>query len=141
LLFVGLKIQNSSLFHNLFSIVLGKDWGNGFFTVCRLPQLPEERLKKMQEGLLKEWEEEEPSVKKRWARLKTDATANPVQVKFGYALTCHKAQGGQWDAVFVDHGWMKEGPLDTEFYRWLYTAVTRARQQVFLVNLDSRLLD
>jgi ATP-dependent exoDNAse (exonuclease V) alpha subunit len=106
-----------------------------------LPQLPEERLKKMQEGLLKEWEEEEPSVKKRWARLKTDATANPVQVKFGYALTCHKAQGGQWDAVFVDHGWMKEGPLDTEFYRWLYTAVTRARQQVFLVNLDSRLLD
>lgn len=104
-----------------------------------LPQIPEDKIKKMQEVLMKDWEEEEPSIKKRWARLKSDPTANPVQVKFGYALTCHKAQGGQWDAVFVDHGWLKEGPLDTEFYRWLYTALTRARQQVFLVDPDSRL--
>lgn len=106
-----------------------------------LPQLPEEQIRKMQEIHMQDLEQEEPSVKKRWARLKTDPSANPVQIKFGYALTCHKAQGGQWDAVFVDHGWLKPGPLDNEFFRWLYTAITRARQQVFLVEPDSRLLE
>jgi exodeoxyribonuclease-5 len=87
-----------------------------------------------------EWSQEEKNQKKLWARLKTDPLANALQIKFGYALTCHKAQGGQWDAVFIDHGFLKEGPLDTEFYRWLYTALTRARKEVYIINPDSRLL-
>lgn len=104
------------------------------------PQMPEDKLRPFQEAILQEWEEEEPNLKKRWARLKSDPRANPLQIKFGYALTCHKAQGGQWDAIFVDHGWLKPGELDQEFFRWLYTAITRAKKQVFLVEPDSRLL-
>jgi exodeoxyribonuclease-5 len=57
-----------------------------------------------------------------------------IQVKFGYAVTCHKAQGGQWAAVFVDHGYFLEEMWDIEYMRWLYTAITRARNELFLVN-------
>ena len=104
-----------------------------------LPQLSEEQQKKQFEVLMGEWGETEKSQKKLWARLKTDPLSNPLQIKFGYALTCHKAQGGQWDAVFVDHGFLKEGPPDTEFYRWLYTAVTRARKELFFIEPDPRI--
>ena len=57
-----------------------------------------------------------------------------VQVKFGYAVTCHKAQGGQWSAVFVDHGYFLEEMWDAEYMRWLYTAITRASKNLYLVN-------
>jgi exodeoxyribonuclease-5 len=59
-----------------------------------------------------------------------------VQVKFGYAVTCHKAQGGQWSAVFVDHGYFVDEMWDSEYMRWLYTAITRASEQLFLVNFS-----
>ena len=59
-----------------------------------------------------------------------------VQVKFGYAITCHKAQGGQWAAVFVDHGYFVEDMWDSDYMRWLYTAITRAQTQLFLVNFS-----
>ena len=57
-----------------------------------------------------------------------------LQVKFAYAVTCHKAQGGQWKKVFVDPGQVAEEQLNSDFYRWLYTALTRATETVFLVN-------
>jgi len=104
-----------------------------------LPQLSEEQLKTYNQVLMAEWADDEKNQKKLWAKLKTDPFANALQIKFGYALTCHKAQGGQWDAVFIDHGFLKEGPLDTEFYRWFYTAVTRARKEVFIIEPDGRL--
>jgi exodeoxyribonuclease-5 len=59
---------------------------------------------------------------------------NALQVKFAYAVTCHKAQGGQWRTVFIDQGNIPEDQLDTDYYRWLYTALTRATEKVFLVN-------
>lgn len=59
---------------------------------------------------------------------------NALQVKFAYAVTCHKAQGGQWKRVFVDQGQLAEEQLDSDYYRWLYTALTRATERVFLVN-------
>ncbi len=59
-----------------------------------------------------------------------------LQVKFGYAVTCHKAQGGQWSAVFVDHGYFVHDMWDKEYMRWLYTAITRASKQLFLVNFS-----
>lgn len=62
---------------------------------------------------------------------------NALQVKFAYALTCHKSQGGQWDAVFVDQGYLKEEQVDKEYVRWLYTALTRARKELFLVNFHA----
>lgn len=59
---------------------------------------------------------------------------NSLQVKFAYAVTCHKAQGGQWKKVFVDPGQIADEQLNTDYYRWLYTALTRASETVFLVN-------
>lgn len=59
---------------------------------------------------------------------------NSLQVKFAYAVTCHKAQGGQWKKVFIDHGYLPEDQINTEYYRWLYTALTRASEQIYLVN-------
>jgi exodeoxyribonuclease-5 len=59
---------------------------------------------------------------------------NALQVKFAYAVTCHKAQGGQWQNVFIDQGYVTEEMLGIEYYRWLYTAFTRATKQVYLVN-------
>ena len=63
---------------------------------------------------------------------------NSLQVKFGYAVTCHKAQGGQWKKVFVDPGMINEEQLNDEFYRWLYTALTRSTDTVYLVNFPDR---
>ena len=66
--------------------------------------------------------------------LKQDPYYNALQIKFAMAVTCHKAQGGQWDAVFIDQGFLTEEMLNTEFIRWLYTACTRATKELFLLN-------
>ena len=60
---------------------------------------------------------------------------NAVQVKYAYAVTCHKAQGGQWRNVFLDIGYMTKEMLGEDFYRWLYTAFTRATHRLYIVNL------
>jgi len=59
-----------------------------------------------------------------------------LQIKFAYAVTCHKAQGGQWKNVFIDHGYITEDMVNVEFLRWLYTAFTRTQETVFLVNFN-----
>jgi exodeoxyribonuclease-5 len=61
---------------------------------------------------------------------------NALQIKFAYAVTCHKAQGGQWKCVFVDQGYITEETIDRNYLRWLYTAITRATERVFLVNFN-----
>lgn len=63
---------------------------------------------------------------------------NALQVKFAYAVTCHKAQGGQWKKVFVDPGQINEDMLNSDFYRWLYTAVTRASETLYLLNFPEK---
>ncbi|AFL84857.1 PIF1 helicase [Belliella baltica DSM 15883] len=70
--------------------------------------------------------------------IKKDPYLSALQVKFAYALTCHKSQGGQWEAVFVDQGYLTEEQVDHEYIRWLYTAVTRATKEVFMVNFHPR---
>jgi exodeoxyribonuclease-5 len=74
--------------------------------------------------------------RERWKKIKENPYFNALQVKYAYALTCHKAQGGQWKAVFVDHGYLTEDMLDKEYYRWLYTAFTRPTEKLFLVNFN-----
>ncbi len=66
--------------------------------------------------------------------LKEDDYYNALQVKFGYAVTCHKAQGGQWAHVYIDQGFMTEDMLTPDYIHWLYTALTRATEHVYLVN-------
>ncbi|MGI6320064.1 MAG: ATP-dependent DNA helicase [Bacteroidales bacterium] len=66
--------------------------------------------------------------------LKTDPWMQALQVKFAYAYTCHKSQGGQWNTVFVDQGYITKERLNIEYLRWLYTALTRATKKLYLVN-------
>jgi exodeoxyribonuclease V len=70
--------------------------------------------------------------------LREDPYANALQVKYAYAVTCHKAQGGQWRTVFVDQGYITEEMVDSEYLRWLYTAVTRATDRLHLLNFHPR---
>jgi hypothetical protein len=70
----------------------------------------------------------------RLKKLKEDRYYNALQVKFAYAVTCHKAQGGQWAHVYIDQGYMTDDMLTPEYLHWLYTAFTRATDRLFLVN-------
>jgi exodeoxyribonuclease-5 len=72
--------------------------------------------------------------RERVKKVKENPYFNALQVKFSYAITCHKAQGGQWKAVFIDQGWLTDDMLNTEFLRWLYTAFTRPTVRLYLVN-------
>ena len=72
---------------------------------------------------------------KQYLEVKKNPFFNALQVKFAYALTCHKAQGGQWKRVFIEKPYLPEGP-STDYYRWLYTAITRASEQLFLIGFN-----
>lgn len=97
------------------------------------PGLPRDRHEQLYKGVLEDYMDI-PSASKRQAKIKKDPFYQALEIKFAYAVTCHKAQGGQWDAVFVDQGYLPDDQLGTEYYRWLYTAITRASKKVYLVN-------
>jgi len=79
---------------------------------------------------------EEPDKRRRNALIRKDPYYNALQIKFAYAVTCHKSQGGQWPVVFVDQGYFTEDMLNIEYLRWLYTAITRASKKVYLLNFS-----
>ena len=94
--------------------------------------------------LLREVEQDYLDIKSRIKRLKEireNPHFNAVQVKFAYAITCHKAQGGQWKAVFVDRALFGDEPMTADMLRWLYTAFTRATERLYLVNFDERFFE
>ena len=99
------------------------------------PNLPYEDQQKLYESIAKDYEEI-PLKKDRMEAIKKDPYYNALQIKFAYAITCHKAQGGQWDSVFIDQGYLNDEMVNTEFLRWLYTAITRAKVELFLVNFS-----
>ena len=69
-------------------------------------------------------------------KIKENPFFNALQIKFSYAITCHKSQGGQWENVFVDLGYFKEEMLNKSYLRWLYTATTRASKKLYLINFS-----
>ena len=75
-----------------------------------------------------------PQKAERIKKLKSDRYYNALQIKFSYAVTCHKAQGGQWAHVYLDQGYMTDDMLTPDYIHWLYTAFTRATEQLYLVN-------
>lgn len=80
-----------------------------------------------------------PNKADRLREMRQNPYYNALQVKFSYALTCHKTQGGQWRTVVVDQGFLPpDMPLDREWLRWLYTAFTRATERVYLLNFEER---
>ena len=78
------------------------------------------------------------SKSKRYKEIRNNPHYNALQVKFAYAVTAHKAQGGEWSAVFIDKMLFGDEPMSRDLMRWLYTAITRASSQVYLVNFDER---
>ncbi|NCP45357.1 MAG: AAA family ATPase [Flavobacteriales bacterium] len=99
------------------------------------PSLSSGKFRELYDAISEEYGYE-PNRKKRNELIRKDAYYQALQVKFAYAITCHKSQGGQWDAVFVEQGYLTEEMINVEYLRWLYTAITRAKKQLFLVNFN-----
>jgi exodeoxyribonuclease-5 len=92
-----------------------------------------EQMRQLYQEIAKDYEDI-PNKRARFLKIKNNPFLNAVQVKFSYSLTCHKTQGGQWKVVLIDLGYFTDDKLNKEFMRWLYTAVTRATEKVYLVN-------
>jgi exodeoxyribonuclease-5 len=105
--------------------------------MAEAPALPDEEQKRLFTNVMEEFNDT-PQRSARYEKVRTNPYYNALQVKFSYALTCHKTQGGQWSNVFIDQGYLKDGSLDMEYLRWLYTAFTRAVRQVYLVSFSDR---
>lgn len=101
------------------------------------PSLPSEKFKQLYEAVLEDYSYE-PNRKKRNELIRQNPYYQALQVKFAYAITCHKSQGGQWDAVFVDQGYLTDEMINIEYLRWLYTAITRAKKELYLVNFSEQ---
>ena len=97
------------------------------------PALPKEMNDRLFYSVLEDYAD--ITIKReRMKKMKNDPYYNALQVKYSYAVTCHKAQGGQWKRVFLDQGYMTEDMLSPDYFRWLYTAFTRATETLYLVN-------
>jgi len=101
------------------------------------PSLSSADNKRFYEAVLQDYMHIE-NKKFRMEELKKDPYYNALQIKFAFAVTCHKAQGGQWPAVFIDQGFLTDEMLNTEFLRWLYTGLTRSNKELFLVNFSDQ---
>ena len=102
--------------------------------------LPEADYKRLFYKVLEDYQELKPR-KKQIMAVREDPFFNALQVKYAYAVTCHKAQGGQWKAVFIDQGYIKKEMIDRDYLRWLYTAITRATEKLYLVNFPEFFLE
>ena len=97
------------------------------------PSLTREQQQQLYDRVMEDYADI-PLKQDRLKKLKQDRYYNALQVKFAYAVTCHKAQGGQWAHVYVDQGYMSDDMLTADYIHWLYTAFTRATDRLFLVN-------
>ena len=97
------------------------------------PSLTEEESKKLFSAIEEDYMDI-PNRRERYKEMKKNPWFNTLQVKFAYALTCHKTQGGQWSTVFIDSSLNQKETLEVEDLRWLYTALTRAQERVYFVN-------
>lgn len=102
------------------------------------PALPSDQQQQLWQSVLEDYADIHDR-KKRNEAMKKDVHLNALQIKYAYAVTCHKAQGGQWENVFIDQGYMTDDMLSADYFRWLYTAITRATSRVFLINWPTSL--
>ncbi|MGY0407278.1 MAG: ATP-dependent DNA helicase, partial [Polaribacter sp.] len=96
------------------------------------PSLTYEDSNKLYEAVKEDYADEKSKFK-QFLAIKKNVYFNALQVKFSYAITCHKSQGGQWKTVFIEQPYLPEG-VSKEYYRWLYTAVTRAQEKLYLIG-------
>lgn len=104
------------------------------------PSLTEEENKKLFSAIEDDYMDI-PSRRERYKEMKKNPWFNALQVKFAYALTCHKTQGGQWANVFIDSSLNQKETLEVEDLRWLYTALTRAQERVYFVNFKEEFFE
>ena len=104
------------------------------------PSLTKEESRKLFDEVEKDYTDIKSKIK-RYKEIRENPHFNAVQVKFAYAVTCHKAQGGQWRAVFIDCCLFGDEPMTRDMLRWLYTAITRATDKLYLVNFDERFFE
>lgn len=104
------------------------------------PALSKEQNDRLFYAVLEDYQDI-PTKAARMKKMKADPWYNALQVKYAYAVTCHKAQGGQWQNVFIDQGYVTEEMLTPDYYRWLYTAFTRATGTLYLVNWPEGQID
>ena len=104
------------------------------------PSLTKEENRRLFDEVEKDYTDIKSKIK-RYKEIRENPHFNAVQVKFAYAVTCHKAQGGQWRAVFVDRCLFGDEPMTRDMLRWLYTAITRATDKLYLVNFDERFFE
>ena len=97
------------------------------------PALTQEQNEQLFQRVLEDYEDI-PLKADRMKKVREDDYYNALQVKFGYAITCHKAQGGQWAHIYLDQGYMTDEMLTPDYIHWLYTAFTRATEHLYLVN-------
>lgn len=111
-------------------------------TVCldtlttEAPALTREQQERLYQEVMNDYADV-PYKADRIKKLKSDRYYNALQIKFAYAVTCHKAQGGQWAHIYIDQGYMSDDMLTPDYIHWLYTAFTRATEKLFLVNWPS----
>lgn len=96
------------------------------------PSLSYEESNRLYEEVMKDYENETTKYKK-FQKVKENEYFNGLQVKFSYAITCHKSQGGQWNTVFIEQPYLPNG-IDKDYIRWLYTAMTRAKDKLYLIG-------
>lgn len=97
------------------------------------PSLTREETNRLFEAIMEDYAHI-PQKKERYKQLRENPYYNALQIKYAYAVTCHKAQGGQWGCIYLDQGYLPPDASLVDYYRWLYTAFTRATEQVYLVN-------
>lgn len=103
------------------------------------PSLSYEDANRLYQEVLKDYDNENSNYKKFLA-IKKNIYLNALQVKFSYAMTCHKSQGGQWHTVFVEQPYLNNG-IDIEYLRWLYTAITRAKEKLYLIGFKDEVFE
>lgn len=100
--------------------------------VSESPSLTYEESNRLYQEVMLDYENETTNYKK-FQKVKENEFFNALQVKFSYAITCHKSQGGQWNTVFIEQPYLPDG-IDRDYIRWLYTAVTRAKDKLYLIG-------
>ncbi len=99
------------------------------------PSLSYDESNKLYQEVMKDYANEKSNYK-RFLSVKNNKYFNALQVKFSYAITCHKSQGGQWNTVFVEQPYLPNG-IDKDYMRWLYTAITRAKEKLYLIGFKN----
>ena len=103
------------------------------------PSLTYEESNRLYQEVLLDYADEKYQYKKL-QKVKANPYFNALQVKFSYAITCHKSQGGQWQTVFVEQPYLPDG-VDVEYIRWLYTAITRAKEKLYLIGFKDEFFE